>query len=109
MALELTGADILGFVGVKVPSASEIQWADMCAGAVLHGISTRLNGAVPVFYEELNTAALLAGTECYKRKEAMFGLTGYADIEGAAIRVARDYLNGIAPLIDRHSNGPGIG
>jgi hypothetical protein len=77
------------------------------------GLTTRLNGAViesPSGAEdELNVALLLAGAEGYKRREATFGLTGFADLEGNAIRVARDYLAGMQPLVDRYGNGPGIG
>lgn len=108
MPLTLTGTQILAFVGVKVPSTVESTWADACAAAVVSGITVRLNGATPAAFDELDVAALIAGAECYKRREATFGLTGYADMEGAAIRVARDYLDGVAPLINRYGNGPGI-
>ncbi len=108
--LPLTGTEILIFVGVQVPSADEQSWADACAAAINQGILVRLNGNVmPADDSELNVAALLAGAEAYKRREATFGLTGYADMEGAAIRVSRDYLTGMAPLIDRYGAGPGIG
>lgn len=113
MPLALTGVEVLAFVGVKVPSTDESAWADACASAVLAGINQRLNGAVIAdpsnAIDELNVAALIAGAECYKRREATFGLTGYADMEGSAIRIAKDYLTGVAPMIDRYSNGPGIG
>lgn len=109
MALALTGAQVLSFVGVKTPTADDTTWANAVAAAVLAGITARLNGAVPTAWEELNVAALLAGAEAFKRREAAFGLTGYADMEGNAIRVARDYLEGMKPIIDRYSNGPGIG
>jgi hypothetical protein len=59
--------------------------------------------------DELKVAARIAGTEAFKRKEAAFGLTGYADLQGAAIRVSRDYLQAVYPQIDRYGNGPGIG
>ena len=52
---------------------------------------------------ELRWAALGAGVESYKRREVTFGLTGYIDLQGAAIRVARDYLEAIAPLIARYA------
>ena len=113
MALALTGAQVLSFVGVKAPTQEQTDWADMVAAAVLSGATTRLNGAViesPSGAEdELNVAILLAAAEGFKRQEATFGLTGYADLEGNAIRVARDYLAGVQPLIDRYGNGPGIG
>lgn len=111
MPLTLTGVQILAFVGVKVPSPDETAWADACAAGVVDGIIQRLNGAAITdpAPTELQNVALMGGAECYKRREAIFGMTGYADLEGAAIRVARDYLDGVRPIIDRYGNGPGIG
>jgi hypothetical protein len=112
MALTLTGTQILAFVGKSAPTTADTEWADMVAAAILSGLTTRLNGAVILdaspAESELNVAMLLAGAEGFKRKEATFGLTGYADMEGNAIRVARDYLSGMQPLIDRYGAGPGI-
>jgi hypothetical protein len=107
----LTGAEILAFVGNQTPSQFDIDWADIVAAAINSGIATRLNGAVYVepslaFYE-LKAAAMIAGAEGYKRREATFGLTGYGDLEGNAIRVAKDYLEGVKNIIDRYSAGPG--
>lgn len=111
MALTLSGSEILAFVGNNTPSADDIAWADACASAVIAGIATSLNGAALSLSgeAELSVASLIAGAECYKRREATFGVTGYADLEGNAIRVAKDYLAGVKPIIDRYSNGPGIG
>jgi len=112
MALTLTGEGILAFVGKTVPTQQDTEWADLVAAAILAGVNTRLNGAVidspSMAEDELHVAMLLAGAEGFKRKEATFGLTGYADMEGNAIRVARDYLEGMKPLIDRYGTGPGI-
>jgi len=107
----VTGAQILDFVGVKVPAQSDADWADAVASAVTAGATFLLNGKVPApeADAELNVALLIAGAEAYKRKEATFGLTGYADMEGNAIRVAKDYMEGVKPVINRYSNGPGIG
>jgi hypothetical protein len=111
--LTLTGAHVITFVGVINPTQDQIDWADAVAKAVLSGANVRLNGAIIASpseaEDELNVAILLAAAEGYKRREATFGLTGYSDLEGNAIRVARDYLTGVAPLIDRYGNGPGIG
>ena len=106
--LGVTGAQILAFVGNKTPSTEDSEWADAVAKAVTQGMLVRLNGGIEG-EDELNVALLLAGADAYKRREATFGVTGYADLEGNAIRVARDYLEGIKPLIDRYSMGPGIG
>ena len=109
----LTGAQILTFVGNKTPTTEDTDWADMVAKALVSGLTSRLNGAVIASpsgaEDELNLALLLGGAEGYKRKEATFGSTGYADPEGNAIKLARDYLDSVKPLVNRYSAGPGIG
>ena len=109
----LTGTQVLTFVGVKTPATDDTTWADAVAAALVAGLTSRLNGAVIVdgsgAEDELNVALLIGGAEAYKRREATFGLTGYADLEGSAIKVAKDYLDGVKPLINRYSAGPGIG
>lgn len=110
--LTLTGAEILSFVGNKAPTSEDTAWANAVAAALLSGLTVKLNGAViesPSGAEdELHVALLIGGAEGYKRREATFGLTGYADLEGSAIRVSRDYLDGVTPLINRYAV-PGIG
>jgi hypothetical protein len=84
----------------------DADWADACASAVSAGLDMRLFGTVidPLALPaELTWAALMAGVEAYKRREATFGLTGYVDLQGAAIRVARDYLESIGPIIARYA------
>jgi len=109
----LTGTQVLTFVGNKTPAAEDTAWADAVAKALVSGLTYRLNGAViesPSGAEdELNVALLIGGAEGYKRREATFGSTGYADLEGNAIRLARDYLDSVKPLVNRYSAGPGIG
>jgi hypothetical protein len=98
-------------VGVTAPAAADTAWAEACAAAVNAGIDSRMAGVAyveplaidPAFYPELTYAADVAGAEAYKRREAVYGLTGYVDLEGAAIRVARDYLEGVAPIIARYA------
>ena len=111
--LALTGAQVLAFVGVTAPSQAQADWADAVAKAVVSGVTVKLNGAViespSMAEDELNVALLLAGAEAYKRSEATFGSVGFADLEGSATKLARDYIEGIKPLIDRYSAGPGIG
>lgn len=108
----VTSAQVLAFVGVVSPSPAETEWSEAVVKAVNSGIDIRLNGVVLVdpspALDEIKVAARIAGAEAFKRREATFGLTGYADLEGNAIRIARDYLYGISPLIDRYSAGPGI-
>jgi hypothetical protein len=104
----VTGDEILVQSGAASdPSAAapaDKTWADLCAAAVSGGFDAKLDGvtfATPP--AELTFAALTAGVEAYKRREATFGLTGYVDMQGAAIRVSRDYLDAIAPLLARYA------
>lgn len=109
----VSAAAILTAVGIAVPADAEsTAWAEACAAAVNAGIDRRMTGVLavnppgepdPADYPELTYAATIAGAEAYKRREAVYGLTGYVDLEGAAIRVARDYLEGIAPIIARYA------
>jgi hypothetical protein len=115
MAEWVTAAEILVGSGAATDSAAaspaDTEWAGACAAAVSAGFDTRLEGAVwvsppiePVeLPAELRLAARLAGIEAYKRREAVFGVTGYVDLQGAAIRVARDYLEAAAPIIARYA------
>ena len=57
----------------------------------------------PPLPPELVYVAQTAGVESFKRREAVFGVTGYVDLQGAAIRVARDYLDSAAPIIARYA------
>lgn len=87
------------------PPADDLEYAEICAAAVNAGLDERLDGVevlVPL-PAELVLVAQLAGVEAYKRREAVFGVTGYVDLQGAAVRVARDYLDGWRPVIARYA------
>jgi hypothetical protein len=107
----VTGAEVLAFVGIDAPSPGESTWSTAVAEAVSTAIDRRLNGGTvpPEDEAEVRVAATLAAAEAFRRRSAPFGVTGYSDLAGVAIRVARDYLEGVKPLVDRWSNGPGIG
>ena len=101
----VTGAAILAHAGIAAPSADETRLGGRCAReAITAGINARLADA-PLTGDtpELSWSALTAGVEAYKRREAIFGVTGYVDLQGAAIRVARDYLEAVAPIIARYA------
>jgi hypothetical protein len=108
----VTGAAILAQAGVTSPTAGETSWADACAKAVSAGIDGRLCwddrpvtsppwAPSQAATDEITANALLAGAEAYARRQAPFGVTSYQDLQGAAVRVARDYLDGIGPQLDR--------
>lgn len=110
----VTGAQVLAFFGIVGPDAGETEWANACAAAVDAAIVSRLGVGVVIpdpslALDELTVAARLAAAEAFKRKEATFGVTGYSDLQGAAIRVARDYMDGVYPLVNRWRVIGGIG
>ena len=106
----VTTEEVLAYVGVKTPSEADTLWASLCARAVNDGVMVRLNCALITDPppDELHIAATMAAGEAYKRREAPFGGT-YYEAEAVAVNLARDYLNGVAPIIARYSAGPGIG
>lgn len=88
------------------PAPADTEWAEACAAAVNAGLDKRLEGSLyiaPPAPPELLWVASTCGVESYKRREAVFGLTGYVDLQGAAIRVSRDYLEAAAPIIARYA------
>jgi len=101
----VTPDQILTAAGARIPaSAADTEWAAACAAAVNEGFDFRLTGALYAGTPaELTWAARSAGVEAYKRREATFGLTGFVDLQGAAIRVARDYIEAQAPIIARYA------
>jgi hypothetical protein len=104
----VTAETILTRAGAPAsPSAEDSAWAAVCADAVNAGLDARLEGAVwvtpPPLPPELVYVAQIAGVEAYKRREAVFGITGYVDLQGAAVRIARDYLEAQAPIIARYA------
>jgi hypothetical protein len=113
-----TAAVILARSGASSsPSPDDAEFAELCAAAVNEGIDHVLEGSVyvnplveppPPLPSEVVWLASMAGVEAYKRREAVFGITGYVDLQGAAIRVARDYLEAQRPILARYAT-PGIG
>ena len=117
----VTGAEVLALAGTPRPAADQIAWADMAAAAMCAAVAGYL-GTYPTDppteppdvpadtpgYAEVKPAAELAAIELYKRREAPFGSTSYADAYGQAIRLARDYLHPILPTLRRWHPTAGV-
>jgi hypothetical protein len=103
----ISGAEILE--DANVPPAdrpAELAFADLVAAAVNAGVFRRLDRGVfePELIDgepEIRLAVLIAARDAYKRREAPFGVTGYADLQGMAIRLARDAIEAAGPVLDR--------
>ena len=100
-----TAAVILARSGASAsPSPDDQEFAELCADAVNAGLDDALVDAVVDGTEpELLWLASMAGVEAYKRREAVFGITGYVDLQGVAVRVARDYLEAQRPILARYA------
>lgn len=106
----LTAAELLTYVNVAAPTGAQTTRATEIAAAIDGAFVTTLEW--PVGYvataadtAELAEAAKLAGAQLWARRSAPFGVTGYADAEGGAIRVASDPIAGVRPMVTRHRAG----
>ena len=102
----VTGPQILAHCRISAPTPEQTEWASAVAAAVCAGIDNRLGPGVAgspsgECLAELVPNALTAGGEAYRRQDAPHGVTSYTDLQGVAIRVARDYLDAIRPQVDR--------
>ena len=58
---------------------------------------------------ELYAAAQLMGAELYRRRDAPFATTGFLDQQtGGVIRLARDYLDSVKPIVGRYRSVAGL-
>jgi hypothetical protein len=124
----VTGAEVLALAGTPRPTADQIAWADMAAAALTAAVEHYLE-ELPGYYREvlvdvlgdpraidettpgyaeLKPATELAALELYKRREAPFGATSWADAYGQAIRLSRDYLHPIMPTLRRWHPTAGV-
>lgn len=99
----VTADQILTAAGNTAPTAAEAAWAEASADAINAGFDRALTGSAVVGTEyEIVAQARRAGVELYKSQEAPFGVTGYADLSGTAIRLARDPLEASWPVLRRY-------
>lgn len=116
----VTGPEVLALAGTPRPTADQTAWADMCAAALCAAVLQYLGEYLYLSpgttdydvgepgYEEVQPATQLAAVELYKRREAPFGTTSYADAYGQAIRLSRDYLHPIMPTLRRWHPTAGV-
>jgi hypothetical protein len=51
---------------------------------------------------EVFTATLTAGADMYHRRQAPLGISSALDLAGMPLRVTRDWLSGVMPMLDRY-------
>jgi hypothetical protein len=112
----ITGAQLLAYVaGSSAPtSPDETTFADLVAqaisGAIVHEVGRDVDTPPtdPVELAELTSAAYIAGSERWKRREAPFGVAGFG-VDGAAVRIGADDLAGVRAILARWSPAAGVG
>jgi hypothetical protein len=89
-----------------------IAWADAVAAAIDAGVLgvLEVDSIAPTDpgYPEILAAAQLGALELYQRRAAPFGVVGFADPMGNAIRLARDWLDAIRPQLRRWHRTGGV-
>ena len=106
----VTGAQITTHCGIASPSAEQIAWALLCAGAIEGAIATRLEGNTPDAsgVDELEVAALTDGAALFQSKAAPNGVLSMG-IDGEAVRLGADSLRAVQPVLRRIHPTAGVG
>jgi hypothetical protein len=106
----VTGPELTAALGVATPDAELVSWAELAASAVNAEAFAFLGW--PPDHEPgpgagagIHALLLVAGVELVKRRDAPFGVTGFADAGGAAIRLSRDPLESVRPALARWRYG----
>lgn len=96
--------DLKNYVGA---SAIDDDFVEACWDEAVALVASVVGEAdVPI--KVLNRAYLEAGSELYHRRSAPNGIAQFQTFDGSAIRVARDPLIGVYPILQRYV-GYGIG
>lgn len=86
------------------PSDPDLPWLGLLADSVCDQVRQYLDSPTdplldPVPYP-VTTASVLALVEAYKRKDATFGITGAWSGDGVALRISRDWLDGVKAALN---------
>ncbi len=82
------------------PNDPDMPWLGQLADSVIQQIDLYLDHSGPPFNEgavqpTVTTSAILALVDAYRRKDATFGIIGAWSPDGVALRVSRDWLDGV--------------
>lgn len=86
----------------------DLPWLGQLADSVVELVNLYLDGPAPPFNEQgavkpsITTACVLALIDAYRRKDATFGIIGAWSPDGVALRVSRDWLDGVKASLQPH-------
>jgi hypothetical protein len=105
-------SELVEFARVRLNLAAndpDLPWLGMLADAVIELISEYLDdpGSGPIdaggnVKPSVTTASVLALIDAYRRKDATFGIIGAWSPDGVALRVSRDWLDGVKASLQPH-------
>ena len=106
----VTPASGLNFVRITTPNPGESDWADMLAPAINAAIWKYLGNWVrtDIADAEIRAAAHRAFGYGWKYREAPFGEAQWLDEQGGAVRLAKDWIDPIKPILDRWRDATGM-
>jgi len=90
------------------PTDPDLPWLGQLSDSVIEQINLYLDGPAPPFNEagnvkpSITTACVLALIDAYRRKDATFGIIGAWSPDGTALRVSRDWLDGVKAALQPH-------
>jgi hypothetical protein len=86
----------------------DLPWLGQLADAVIELVDEYLDSPDPPFNQagavrpSLTTACVLALVDAYRRKDVTFGVIGVYSPDGTALRVSRDWLDGVKAALQVH-------
>jgi len=106
----LTPTTGLAFVRISSPNQGEQDWADMLAPAINSAVVAYLGDVILDVdaQVEVDAASHRAFGYGWKYREAPFGEAQWLDEQGGAVRLARDWIEPIKPILDRWRDPTGM-
>jgi hypothetical protein len=94
MAFTITAADFAEYVGADVD-----DFLTNCLNAG-HALVDNYQGSVDTVPQSVHTqAVMICASEIFHRKSAPNGISQFASFDGAPVRVAKDPMNAVYPLL----------
>lgn len=96
--------DLQSYVGAPESDATYVEqcWDEATALVTAYIGTIDPVSAIPEII--VDRATLEAGSELYHRRQAPNGVAQFSTLDGSPIRVARDPLLGVYPLINRYTS-----
>lgn len=96
MAIDIN--KLAGYVGFKIVEGNNYDFEDGCVQTATALVNNYVGTAsVPAVIKD--QAMLLAASELYHRRSAPNGIAQFATMDGQPVRVAKDPMNAVYPLL----------